>query len=100
MKLTREKLLAAALLLTVLAVNAVGLWPEISISRVDLNDNVYHFTLVERMVQAIEHGENPLDCWSSEWSLGYKSTSPKPPAQLAQRCIAAGTETGMLSRNP
>jgi hypothetical protein len=71
MNLSREKLFALALLLAVLAVNAVALWPEISISRVDLNDNVFHFTLVERVVQAVEHGENPLDCWSPEWSLGY-----------------------------
>ena len=71
MKIYSENRLAAALLLAVLAVNAAGLWPELSISRADLNDNVFHFTLVERMVQAVEHGENPLDCWSPEWSLGY-----------------------------
>ncbi len=71
MKIYSENRLAAALLLAVLAVNAVGLWPELSISLADLNDNVFHFTLVERMVQAVEHGENPLDCWSPEWSLGY-----------------------------
>jgi hypothetical protein len=71
MKLTREDSLALLLLLAVLLVNAVGLWPELSISRVDLNDNVYHFTLIERIVQAIDRGENPLDCWSPEWTMGY-----------------------------
>jgi uncharacterized membrane protein len=71
MKLARQDSLALLLLLAVLIVNGVGLWPEISISRVDLNDNVYHFTLVERIVQAIDRGENPLDCWSPEWTLGY-----------------------------
>ena len=71
MKLTREDSLAVLLLLAVLIVNAIGLAPELSISRVDLNDNVYHFTLVERMVQAIDRGENPLDCWSPEWTLGF-----------------------------
>jgi len=71
MKPIREDVLARLLLLSVLIANAVGLWPELSISRVDLNDNVYHFTLAERMVQAVERGENPLDCWSPEWSLGY-----------------------------
>ena len=37
----------------------------------DLNDSVFHYTLVDRIVQAIERGENPLDCWVSEWTLGY-----------------------------
>jgi uncharacterized membrane protein len=71
MKPTRESLLAVTLLAAVLAVNAAGLWPELSVSRVDLNDNVFHFTLIERMVQAVERGESPLDGWSPEWSLGY-----------------------------
>jgi uncharacterized membrane protein len=71
MKLTREDVLALALLCAVLAVNSVALWPELSISRVDLNDNVFHFSLIERMVQTVERGESPLDNWSSEWSLGY-----------------------------
>ena len=71
MKLSRQDLLALLILLAVLIANAVGLSPELSISRVDLNDNVYHFTLCERMVQALDRGENPLDCWSSEWSMGY-----------------------------
>ena len=71
MKLSRADSLALLLLLAVLIVNAVGLWPELSISRVDLNDNVYHFTLIERIVQAVDRGENPLDCWSPEWSMGY-----------------------------
>ncbi|HXB71736.1 MAG TPA: glycosyltransferase family 39 protein [Candidatus Acidoferrales bacterium] len=71
MKLAREDSLALLLLLAVLIVNTIGLWPELSISRVDLNDNVYHFTLIERIVQAIDRGENPLDCWSPEWTMGY-----------------------------
>ena len=69
--LSRENLIAVALLLAVVVVNAVGLWAEVSISRIDLNDNVLHFGLTQRMVQAVERGENPLDCWSGEWSLGY-----------------------------
>ena len=65
-----------------LLVNAAGHWPEPSISRVDLNDNVLHFTLVERIVQAVEHGENPLDCWSSEWSLGYPALRTCQPLRI------------------
>lgn len=71
MKLSREDSLALLLLVAVLIANAAGLWPELSISRVDLNDNVYHFTLIERIVHAIDRGENPLDCWSPEWTMGF-----------------------------
>ena len=59
------------LLVAVVASSALGLWPDLAASRLDLNDNVSHFAMVERMVQAIQHGENPLDCWSPEWSFGY-----------------------------
>ena len=68
---SREEWSARVLLLAVLIVNAAGLWPELSVSRVDLNDNVSHFAMVERIVQAVERGENPLDCWSPEWSFGF-----------------------------
>jgi hypothetical protein len=42
----------------------LGAWP-------DLNDNVLHYTLAARVVQAIDREENPLDFWVSEWTLGY-----------------------------
>ena len=71
MQSPREKYFALSLLLAVLAVTAVGLWPEISISRVDLNDNVFHFTVIDGMVNAIARGANPLDFWLPEWSFGY-----------------------------
>lgn len=45
--------------------------PELSVGRFDLNDSVFHYTMVHRMVQAIDRGENPLDCWVSEWTFGY-----------------------------
>ena len=67
----REGRIAWLVLLVVVLASAIALWPELSISRVDLNDNVFHFTLIERMAQALEHGENPLDTWSPEWTLGY-----------------------------
>src|SRR5579883_599752 len=67
----RETAISVCLLLLVLLANAIGLWPELTISRVSLNDSVLHYTLVERVVQAVEHGENPLDCWSAEWGLGF-----------------------------
>ena len=100
MNLSREHLVALALLLAVLAVNAVGLWPETSISRVDLNDNVLHFTLVERIVQAVEHGENPLDCWSPEWSLGYpvlRTYQPLAHAIVAFVYFALGKSAELMT---
>lgn len=100
MKPSRENLLALVLLLTVLGMSAAGLWPELSISRVDLNDNVFHFTLVERMVQAVEHGENPLDCWSPEWSLGYpvlRTYQPLAHALVALVYFALGKSVGLMT---
>jgi hypothetical protein len=97
---SREKLLALALLLTALLVNAAGLWPEISIGRVDLNDNVFHFTLVERVVQAVERGENPLDCWSPEWSLGYpvlRTYQPLAHLLVAFVYFALGKSVGLMT---
>src|ERR1035437_2483539 len=100
MKPSRENLLALVLLLTVLGMSAAGLWPELSISRVDLNDNVFHFTLVERMVQAVERGENPLDCWSPEWSLGYpelRTYQPLAHALVALAYVALGKSVGLMT---
>ena len=100
MSLSRENLPALALLLAVLIVNAAGLWPEISISRVDLNDNVLHFTLVERMVQAVERGENPLDCWSPEWSFGYpvlRTYQPLSHALVALAYFALGKSVPLMT---
>src|SRR5580692_6978641 len=97
---SREHLTALALLLIVLIVNAAGLSPEISISRVDLNDNVLHFTLVERMVQAVERGENPLDCWSPEWTLGYpvsRTYQPLAHALVVLAYFALGKTAGLMT---
>src|SRR4051812_10880355 len=57
--------------LLLVGVNALALSGELRAGRFDLNDSVLHYTLVERVVQAVERGENPLDFWVSEWSLGY-----------------------------
>ncbi len=70
-KPSREELVSFTLLLAILVVNLLALSPELLISRVDLNDNVFHFTLVDSMVRAIERGSSGLDSWSPEWSFGY-----------------------------
>src|SRR5690242_6847666 len=59
------------ILCAIVIVGAAGLWPELSIARVDLNDNVSHFALIERIVQTLERGGNPLDTWSPEWTFGF-----------------------------
>lgn len=66
-----QRRLALSLLAAILLLNAAGLVPELTISRVDLNDNVFHFPLVADMVRQIEQGHNPFDFWTPEWCLGY-----------------------------
>lgn len=87
MRWNREHLLSTCLLLLVLLANAVALWPELTISRVNLNDNVLHYSLVERVVRAVQRGENPLDCWSAEWALGFPVLRVYQP--LAHLLVAA-----------
>src|SRR5882672_5801884 len=79
--------LAHAVLLVVVIVNAAGLWPELSISRVDLNDNVSHYAFIERIVQTAERGGNPLDTWSPEWTFGFPMLRVYQP--LAHLLVAA-----------
>ncbi len=66
-----ERRTALCLLAAILIVNAIGLAPELTISRVDLNDNAFHYPLIADMVRQMERGANPLDWWASEWSMGY-----------------------------
>ena len=66
----QEKKLALTLLCGVLLCHAVVLWPEVPVGRLPANDNLSHLTLLEDMVQAAEHGENPLDYWNPECALG------------------------------
>jgi hypothetical protein len=83
-----------------LSLNVAALWPDLAASRVDLNDNVLHFTLVERMVQAVGRGENPLDCWSPEWSLGYpvaRTYQPLAHATVALTYFALGKTVPLMT---
>lgn len=66
-----DNLAALVILLLVLALNAWALRAELHSGGADLNDNVSHFRLVAGMAAAWEHGGNPLDFWSPEWSLGF-----------------------------
>ena len=64
----------AALLLLVLVptvFTAVALWPELSVPIPNLNDDAFHFLLIQRASEALAGGENPFDHWSPELDLGF-----------------------------
>lgn len=71
MKCNRESVVAFFVLAAVLVAGAAGLAPELTVSRVDLNDNVFHLGLIEGMAQAIERHQNPFDWWAPDWVMGY-----------------------------
>jgi len=71
MKVNRENRPALFILLAVLVLNAWALRAELHSGGADLNDNVSHFRMAAGMAAALEHGSNPLDFWSPEWSLGF-----------------------------
>src|SRR5438067_13607398 len=57
-------------LAAVLLVSAIGLWPDIAITRFDVNDNISHFAMLDSMVRTIEQGGNPIDFWAPEVAFG------------------------------
>lgn len=67
----RFSLLAAILLSAAIAFNLAVLYPEVALPSPDLNDNVLHFTLVERVIEAFERGEDPTDPWVPYFVQGY-----------------------------
>lgn len=69
--MTDERWTARAIVALVVIVNAAALAPEIDIGRVNLNDSVFHFTIVDRLVQQIGAGRSPLEFWMPEWTFGY-----------------------------
>jgi hypothetical protein len=71
MRILRQHWAVLGVLAAIVASSAVGLWPELSIGRVDLNDNVSHYAFIERIVHTIDRGGNPLDTWSPEWTFGF-----------------------------
>jgi uncharacterized membrane protein len=62
---------ARAIVAAVVIANAAALAPELEIGRVNLNDNVFHYTIIDRLVQRLGAGEAPLEFWMPEWSFGY-----------------------------
>jgi hypothetical protein len=100
MKSLGERRIAWLVLLAVLLANGIMLRPELAVSRVDLNDNVFHFTLIERIARAIEHGGNPLDFWSPEWTLGYpvvRTYQPLAHLLVAGAWLALGKTVSLMT---
>ncbi len=71
MKASGERWAARAIVTLVVIGNAVALAPELELGRVDLNDAVFHFTILDRLVQRIAAFAPALEFWMPEWSFGY-----------------------------
>src|SRR6476469_814135 len=66
-----EKWVANGIVAVVVALNAIVLAPDATIARIDVNDNVFHYTIADAVVQRVVHGRSALDFWLPEWSCGY-----------------------------
>jgi hypothetical protein len=86
MTLDREKKLSLAIVLCVMAAQAIALSGELSMSALRDTDSVNHYTMTKQMVETIEHGGNPLDFWSPEISLGVPMVRTYQP--LAHLLVA------------
>ncbi len=87
MEVTQRQRLPLLILAAVLLFNAIVLWPDLDLTRLTNNDDVSHFTLTQGMVEAVEHGRNPLDFWSPEGVFGYPEIRTYQP--LAHAVVAA-----------
>ncbi|MBI2821499.1 MAG: hypothetical protein HYX74_04690 [Acidobacteria bacterium] len=95
-----EHWFAWLVVLAVVGLNAAGLAPELSIGRANLNDSVFHYAMIDRVVQAIQRGENPLDFWVSEWALGYpvpRTYQPLGHLSLALLYLALGKTVSLIT---
>ena len=89
----RAYLPSLGILAAVLLANCIALWPETEMVLADHNDYTTHLAIIKRLVTAVDHGENPLDCWSSESILGYpqvRTYMMLPHAAVAGAYLALG----------
>ena len=82
-----ERWMARAIVAAVVLCNAIALAPELDVARVDLNDDVFHYTIASRLVERIAAGRPALDFWMPEWSFGYPVVRDYQP--LAHWLVAA-----------
>lgn len=53
------------------ALNAIALLPELRLDVPSLNDDAFHYLLIQRASEALANGENPFDHWGPELDLGF-----------------------------
>jgi len=53
------------------ALTATALLPELLIPIPRLNDDAFHFLLIQRASDALASGENPFDHWGPALDLGF-----------------------------
>lgn len=73
---------------------------ELVIAREPLNDLALHVPLSDRLSEALRSGENPLDCWVSEWTLGHpipRTYQPLAPLLVALAHVALGGLASLAS---
>jgi hypothetical protein len=83
----RERRLALYVLCLVLLANAIVLSPELRTGRLMANDSNLHLSLVKGMVQAVETGGNPLDCWCPGVSFGAATLRTYQPLAHAATAL-------------
>jgi Bacterial membrane protein YfhO/6-pyruvoyl-tetrahydropterin synthase related domain len=66
-----EKAVLALLVLVPAVFTAVAVWPELSVPIPSLNDDAFHYVLIQRASEALASGENPFDHWVPELDLGF-----------------------------
>lgn len=96
----REQRFALFVLLAVVLVHAVSLSAELTLGRVTGNDNISHLSLLKGMVRAVETGQNPLDFWSPEASLGspiLRTYQPLAHALVALIYFALGKTVSLTT---
>jgi hypothetical protein len=95
-----ERAFSRLILAAVLLVTAIGLWPDLALSRVDQSDDVYHFAILDGMVHAVEHGANPIDFWSPDITFGspvFRTYQPLAHALVAAAYFALGKSVSLVT---
>ncbi|MFQ5503414.1 MAG: hypothetical protein ACE5F1_01300 [Planctomycetota bacterium] len=66
-----DDLIGRLLLFLAVVFHLLLLLPELRTGGIYPSDAGLHLPAIERLAQAFERGESILDCWVSEWGLGY-----------------------------
>lgn len=99
MNSTQAKRFSLLALAIILLLHAFVLADELTVSRMDTNDGLFHYFLVQGMAQAVEHGGNPLD-WFVEIPFGYpiiRDYQPLAHALVVLLYFALGKSVPLLT---